>query len=1498
MRGESSGSSQKEEVTHQFPSFLFPIHEDSEFPKTISRFFVGRSSLRIDLLGALEQSEELGACYLVGGYRGVGKSQLVEKVLADYKSKVESHAGPVEHKDHNNTECKVEEAAGNSNEDEQDKAKSKLKEVVFATRQFISNIPKISIKIYNNHFKQFYTDVLSDHKRVIKLNVNLSDSKVLHFRGVMMDCISLMYDRVLSEQSYCARFSTRFMAVNFWQKVTSLILFLLCIPSILLFRVPNIASRINWFSKCKNLLMQADYEQELEMSSSLKSGMSNVANKAKYKRRRLSDRQVENKMLELLKIEKKRSTFVFVFDELDKLGDKNTEQPEGTKRDLIEDFLGRMKSILTCGYCRFIFIGDREIVDNYHSESGSKNALYEGVFDQIFYVPSLLSDYSDRRPNVLHSMVFEYTMNVLFGSKNMEGFYDKAGFSKPNHDTVISRSDEIQNKYIRWVFGWEEQGGKKKEIEGDDLIVYKNYQFILNRFIRFLTIHSWGNYRRLTVLLHQFLEQSTKENYKRHNKQSSVQHPKLNIENGRLKYLHLDKKEISRILLAANAYEMVSWEMEAKLGGNDDKLLISTINSVVDLFKFHELPFSGSYLDRTYEGIDIHAEPHLKNAIKDVIEHVNYSFIRKVRRGLFEYRFFNHHEEEIKYISKSVGAKASNYTFGLSSYDKVIQIYEAQRQWLDRSGIETSLQARADVDVILGDINTWERSYDKASSHYSNAEHLLKKVLREPKGETWRHDGGPSFSSHYMLIRVLLKKGLISEVRRNYMLAWRYYREALNVSCQSLGMPYRSTELKVIFKKLFKDGDIRHREVLVLSMLSLNSLSLKTNQTPRIEMEEVKRSLTWSNVNVGQGKYNGSLYLKSVDPDVIYQTLLVHYYSNNFVGVRDGVGEFVKKLIEENNGFSNCKKIEGIDFTTCLILLTWLQSNFIIKINDIVGEYVDGLTQRKGDYHDKNDWKEEFSERWDSYIEKIYSIIFPQCSEELIDGSVSFSDFLYKQSVCYQDLDSSKDSSVEGCFSMFSYVKMYYLIAESLIERGFKVRASYVYLNFIVTYIGVMEILPWNGCSERINKLKDEYKKKYRFYDWLTEIFKLHAKATQVHDEGLYHHQRDMWEEKSEPKDGFAQKLQNRINSKQLTAWHQSHAKNTNIIMNLWYAQALGKLTGVHQEEAGTAHLRQGKEEGSTDTYACWDTSDISDRIRTLNNCIDSIEVDRVLPQYQKNLALLYWLKGRRNLHLHLSKDNKYTELPVSLLDSIQYLYMAIEKSEQLIGCGSIDSWPPRSLVLHNLLEALCESAKFYNCIVAKAKELVSNNLSDELSNCGGMGIGSFEGYIEKQKEYFASQDNANPYELIINDMQLDILNQVRSDFFITEVGSGSANKERITQFIHNTNIKKIRFKLIKSLETMLNARVPRNFLDIRSVNILLKNTSRDLESITTRYSSFYHQLLQGKYFLYDDFKDPQFKIEWMFLHIIKNSGKINREKAYGFNVKGNDGQELSEYFS
>lgn len=58
-----------------------------------------------------------------------------------------------------------------------------------------------------------------------------------------------------------------------------------------------------------------------------------------------------------------------------------------------------------------------------------------------------------------------------------------------------------------------------------------------------------------------------------------------------------------------------------------------------------------------------------------------------------------------------------------------------------------------------------------------------------------------------------------------------------------------------------------------------------------------------------------------------------------------------------------------------------------------------------------------------------------------------------------------------------------------------------------------------------------------------------------------------------------------------------------------------------------------------------------------------------------------------------------------------------------------------------------------------------------------------------------------------------------------------------------------------------MKALIPRSFFDIHSIFTLIINACDDIKGMTRTDSAFYKRQLQNKYFLYDDFKDPLFKI-------------------------------------
>ncbi|NKC02087.1 MAG: hypothetical protein GKR90_26810 [Pseudomonadales bacterium] len=126
---------------------------------------------------------------------------------------------------------------------------------------------------------------------------------------------------------------------------------------------------------------------------------------------------------------------VFLVDEIDKIGifedhsngQNNPSNGEADaivdrsetrhRKELVDNLLSGLKNLITTSHATFLFIGGRDSIDGYHSESGYKSALYEGLFDQIFYVPTLITDSSDGKGVSLGSMIESYLVTLIAGKE-------------------------------------------------------------------------------------------------------------------------------------------------------------------------------------------------------------------------------------------------------------------------------------------------------------------------------------------------------------------------------------------------------------------------------------------------------------------------------------------------------------------------------------------------------------------------------------------------------------------------------------------------------------------------------------------------------------------------------------------------------------------------------------------------------------------------------------------------------------------------------------------------------------------------------------------------------------------------------------------------------------------------------------------------------------------------------------------------------------------------
>ena len=365
--------------------------------------------------------------------------------------------------------------------------------------------------------------------------------------------------------------------------------------------------------------------------------------------------------------------------------------------------LGGLKALMNTSKATFIVVAGREIVDAYYSESGYTSVLYESVFDDIFYIPTLLTDWSDNAPNSYTSMLRGYVHEYMFGHRESGQSCDEEKKNgKEQSETplkeLIAKMEDAQNSNS----GEEDQN----PVEVLDLIFY------YETFIKYLTLHCWGNFRRLQLMLRDHTEYYSDELKTRFARDGSICCVK-SLSEGQ-KILLFTPTDIKRMFVSARLYALFEVHLGRVTSKTDDKAAVSSLITILDIFRFHSRGFSRPMIDRTVAGIDVHTESSLAYIADDYLHSTFQSMIRRTSNNIFPYRFFLSTDMELSYFAKMLGAKSSSFEFALDSAEPVREFYmkEALRRTPD--GLANSSLSSAKLQAILGDLYSSEHKFDMA----------------------------------------------------------------------------------------------------------------------------------------------------------------------------------------------------------------------------------------------------------------------------------------------------------------------------------------------------------------------------------------------------------------------------------------------------------------------------------------------------------------------------------------------------------------------------------------------------------------------------------------------------------------------------------------------------------------------------------------------------------------------------------------------------------------
>ncbi|MDP2225819.1 P-loop NTPase fold protein, partial [Nitrosomonas sp.] len=712
------------------------ITEPSNYNEYQEQFFVGRKNITPKLVDLLQSTRQRGS-YLIAGYRGSGKTSMVDKaiLLAEKKSSVKMY------------EVRINLG---------DNSQLTPLHIYYS----IANILRNTIADGNNRPKSPPPPM---RKRILKWmwkfflepSIRLRDISIV---SVFLACIassilllnpetiSIVYDFSIS-------------------KLIPILLFLTASSWMVLY-IKNY-NEIKALRDIDELIERMSYEITEERNATLRHdssiGFSNSIGFSKHRKRLpIKAREAEEQLIRILNhnglFDIAKTKIIIVMDEIDKLSDdeelseihhhykSSTQEPD--KSSKINTLLGSLKNFITTAPVTFFFISGRETLDRYYSEKGSPNSLYGSLFDQVFEIPSLLSDKGEQRSarnTQLYAGVAEYVCRRIRKIPEKEEEEEEDSYYTLEKYRESLCTFDISPEEIRYSIA------------------------ILMNFIFYLTFHSWGNPKKLSSIFESFTypNELVEQLKKKENLHLILDDKDSGEDNKPKQWLVFNVNHLRSFSLASEITTLFQHHLSREVSQISDKLTVSSFSSLHFILKLHSYGFKRESLHLMSEAINVYRSPELNTIVDDLLTNIFKSYIRRVRNGLYRYRFHSGFEQELRYISHVSGLESASFNFSLDSMRYVKRFFEVILA--NTSSSETDVISRSHIS--LGDMCTIEQSYNAASIHYHTASRILANTLKEE---------GSSINQETLMqyIEVLLKHGDLEERRQNYNHATAIYSEA------------------------------------------------------------------------------------------------------------------------------------------------------------------------------------------------------------------------------------------------------------------------------------------------------------------------------------------------------------------------------------------------------------------------------------------------------------------------------------------------------------------------------------------------------------------------------------------------------------------------------------------------------------------------------------------------------------------------------------------------
>ena len=814
----------------------------------------------------------------------------------------------------------------------------------------------------------------------------------------------------------------------------------------------------------------------------------------------LTSNQIESKLKFILEnLRKAGAKVIFVFDELDKLSGGTADKKEVNldlikesklRKQQVDSILGDLKNLITNSHARYIFIAGRDMYDAYLSERGNSNSLYESLFNDYIYISSLLTDHSDGEVYLLDSMIEAFVVSNLIPGREVDGFIEKKVklcvdegnkkySGKEIHDEInrelcekeidlscLKLSDYrehrepeikecVSKKYKEKIEKYENAHeqikdeqvkkeyrerieklqDKKKSIVESKL---KEEVYVLKTLIHFLTLHSWGNCKRLFTLFESFVRNKGKDDYE----------------------LYFSTQDMRRLILSSQLYILFHNSLSRMLMNADDKLVVSSFSIFHYILKYHGIGFSREHILRMYETINIHSSPELTRIVDIIIHNVLMNHVRRIRNSFYQYRFTFLHEKEIHFITTINDGESAAFNFSLNAMDAVKRHYknlivESKQTYADERYGHAVL---ASIHVIVGNFHFWEQSFDEASIHYGVALDMLEK------------NGGLTRNIENMdlllqMVEIYLKQGAAAERVSNYSAAAASYLNAEILSNDCL-------------KKL--NGKVNDRDskwdILRQPKWAKEFLNLKQSIQDK-PSDLIKGELT------DVAKYRKAVLIFFMeDFENAYKEFIgvINFLDRSVLDQRQGNHHtfFSKQWNDRYHGYENERDSERTYF---LKGNAYLKAGFSLFLQFSSNLHMElKAKDRNFNRNFRKNYEEENKKDDDAHSKLKYEF---ECNKKLL-GNLSFEliktiDEASKGIDKITSLDKFEyinDNEAKKQGAIYQIIRLLNLSALSFKRGKLNFNAAMSYFSMVMVWEAFLEALPWE-------KYKNKYEYKYKYID-------------------------------------------------------------------------------------------------------------------------------------------------------------------------------------------------------------------------------------------------------------------------------------------------------------------------------------------------------------------------------------------------------------------------------